>query len=45
MKKFYYRLTFSPFVNFVKAKNRKDAWRYIEKLWPEYNTARIVTLY
>ena len=45
MKKFYYSITFSPFSNFVRAKNRKEAWKKIKTLWPEYNVKKIVILY
>jgi len=44
MKKFYYTLTFSPYMNFVRAKNKKDAWKCIKKLWPEYNVKKVVSL-
>jgi len=36
MKKFYYTLCFSPFLNFVQAKNKKDALRKIKKIWSNY---------
>jgi hypothetical protein len=44
MKKFYYTLAFSPYINFVRAKNRKMAWRLIKETWPEYNVKKVVTL-
>ncbi len=43
MRKFYYSLTFSPYLNFVKAKNKKDALKKIKKSWPEYNIEQIIT--
>lgn len=45
MEKFYYILTFSPYLNFVRAKNRADAWKRIKRLWPEYNVKKIVSLH
>jgi ABC-type metal ion transport system substrate-binding protein len=44
MKKFYYTLTFSPYMNFVRARSKKDAWKRIKKLWPEYNVEKVVSL-
>jgi len=43
MRKFYYFITFSPYLNFVRAKNKKEAWKKIKELWPEYNVKKIVS--
>lgn len=45
MKKFTYSLTFSPYQNTVRAKNRKDAWEKIERMWPEYDVKKVATLF
>ena len=45
MKKFYYRLSFSPYINTIRAKNRKEAWQKIKKIWLEYNAEKVVTLF
>lgn len=45
MKRFYYTLSFSPYLNSVRAKNRKDAKTKIKKLWKEYkNIMKIVSM-
>lgn len=44
MKKFYYHLTFSPYLNSVRARNKKHAWELIKKAWPDYNVKEIVSL-
>jgi hypothetical protein len=44
MRRFYYTLTFSSYINSVLAKNKKDAGRRLKKLWPEYNIKKIVSL-
>jgi len=44
MKKFYYTLKFSPYLNFVYAKNKKDAWGKIKKLWKEYDCNKVVNV-
>jgi len=45
MRKFYYTLSFSPYHSIIRAKNRKDAWRKIKKLWPKYNVEKVATLF
>ena len=42
MKKFYYHLTFSPYVNFVRARNKKEALKKIKNLWKEYNIKKVL---
>ena len=44
MKKFAYTLTFSPYMNYIKARNRKQAWDLICKAWPEYDCNKVATL-
>ena len=44
MKKFNYFVTFSPYMNIVRAKNKKDAWEKLKKIWTEYNVKKIITL-
>jgi len=44
MRIFYYFLTFSPYMNQVKAQNKSEAMKKIKKLWPEYNVKKIVSL-
>lgn len=40
--KFIYRLRFSPYLNTLCAKNYKDAWKKLKKLWPEYNVKKVI---
>jgi len=44
MKKYYYSLKFSPYINIVYAKNKKDAWARLRKIWSEYNINDLITL-
>ncbi len=44
MKKFNYTLSFSPYHNMVRAKNRKDAWKKLRKIWPQYDVKKVITL-
>ena len=44
MKKFYYTLKFSPYLNIIRAKNKKDAFKKIRKIWSEYNLKEILTI-
>ena len=37
MKKYSYKLCFSPYHNIVRAKNLKEAKEKIKKMWSEYN--------
>jgi len=42
MRKFTYKLTFSPYSNTLRAKNIKDAWKKLRKTWPEYNIKKVI---
>lgn len=44
MQTYHYFLTFSPYMNILKAKNKKDAWKKLRKMWPEYDVRKVVTL-
>lgn len=43
MAKYYYTLSFSPYMNIVYAKNYKEAWKKLKELWSEYNVKKVVT--
>ena len=44
MSTYYYSLPFSPYGNYMKARNYKEAWRKFQWMWPEYNVRKIGTL-
>ena len=50
MRLYKYSISFSPYMNGVRAKNRKDAWRKIRQLWvgagyTRYQVNKMVNLF
>ena len=43
MRKFTYTLTFSPYINFVRARNYKHAKELLKSMWSEYDLDKILT--
>ena len=45
MKRFSYSIPWSIFGHSVKARNRKHAWREIQRIHPEYKVRKLFTLH
>jgi len=42
MKRFNYKIRYSPYSNSIMAKNYKDAWEKLSEAYPEYNVKEVV---
>jgi hypothetical protein len=40
MGTFYYRFSWSPYLNVLQARNYEDAWKQIKKMFLEYNVKK-----
>ena len=44
MHKFTYSVNWYPYSSYLWAKNYKDAWKKLKKMYPEYNVKKCIEL-